>query len=222
MHKLAVQEARPLIVTAMDLMMRSIASRGREGSDARTAIGDLLVRAEEYLLLNTIGQPLSDVFELVRNAGAPLQSFGRVYDVIAAEQPVSLGAILIKDTLIRFALITQSRLIVDMTFNSRDEVETVIKATNAAFAPAEEVVADAMDAETYRALITLHAATTQYLIETARPLPRMLRFQFASPLSTIHASHRLYDDAARADELRQENHVVHPAFMLPFGRALAT
>jgi len=32
---------------------------------------------------------------------------------------------------------------------------------------------------------------------------------------------RLYSDAGRADELRAENDVVHPAFMRPTGYALS-
>jgi prophage DNA circulation protein len=35
-------------------------------------------------------------------------------------------------------------------------------------------------------------------------------------------AYKLYDDASRCDELRQENKVVHPAFCPPTGRALST
>jgi hypothetical protein len=35
-------------------------------------------------------------------------------------------------------------------------------------------------------------------------------------------SNRLYYDASRADELRAENKVVHPLFMLPTGQALSS
>jgi prophage DNA circulation protein len=92
---------------------------------------------------------------------------------------------------------------------------------NATFATLENIVADAMDSLLYMALIRLNAATTHFLTETARPLPRMLAFRFAAPLSTLVAAHRLYDDAGRADELRQENKVVHPAFMKQEGVALS-
>jgi prophage DNA circulation protein len=78
-----------------------------------------------------------------------------------------------------------------------------------------------MDQMTYRALVELHAAIIFHMIETARPLPRMLTFKFAEPMPSLQVAHRLYYDAGRADELRTENKVVHPAFMLPTGQALS-
>ena len=49
----------------------------------------------------------------------------------------------------------------------------------------------------------------------------MLNFVFAASLPTLVAAYKLYADASRADELRDQNKVVHPAFMLPTGRALS-
>ena len=96
----------------------------------------------------------------------------------------------------------------------RDEV-------NAAFDQAEEVAADEMALTVYKALMSLHAAVTFHLYDTARPLPQMLAYRFALPRPTLVLSHRLYDTASRADQLREENKVVHPAFAPREGRALA-
>jgi prophage DNA circulation protein len=49
----------------------------------------------------------------------------------------------------------------------------------------------------------------------------MLNFAFAESLTTLVAAYRLYADAGRADELRDENHCIHPAFLRPTGRALS-
>ena len=49
----------------------------------------------------------------------------------------------------------------------------------------------------------------------------MLDFQFAAIRPTLIQSYRLYADASRADELREENNVVHPAFAPRNGRALS-
>jgi prophage DNA circulation protein len=63
---------------------------------------------------------------------------------------------------------------------------------------------------------------TQHLVETARPLPRMVKFRFyAASIPTLVASYKLYDSAARADELLHENKVVHPLFMKRTGKALS-
>ena len=74
---------------------------------------------------------------------------------------------------------------------------------------------------TFQALIALHGAVTNHLVTTARPLPRMLNFQFFEPLPSLVMAYKLYDDASRCDELREENKVVHPAFCPPTGQALS-
>jgi prophage DNA circulation protein len=221
MRKMDASEAAPIINTAMGILMQSISSRGREGSDCRTAVGDLLARVDHYLLSDTIGEPLDEVFELARKAGARLTMLEHLRVTISSTATRSLGATLVKDSLIQFTLVTESRVISDMTFKSRNDVELIQAAVHKAFAPAEEVMADEMDAATYRALISLHAATTRFLSETGRPLPRLINFRFALPLPTVQIAYRLYADADRADELRAENKVVHPAFMRPMGRALS-
>jgi prophage DNA circulation protein len=73
----------------------------------------------------------------------------------------------------------------------------------------------------YQALVSLHAAVVFNLYQMARPLPQILNFQFAAIRPTLIQSYRLYADASRADELRNENKVVHPAFAPRTGRALS-
>ena len=89
------------------------------------------------------------------------------------------------------------------------------------FQDCEEIAADEMDQMTFQSLITLHGAITAHLVATALPLPRMLRYQFFQPLSTLVMAYKLYDDASRADEIRSENRIVHPAFCPQTGEALS-
>jgi prophage DNA circulation protein len=90
-----------------------------------------------------------------------------------------------------------------------------------AFAPMEETVADAVDPMGYQVLIGCRAAIYYHLTQTALPLPRVVSFRFAAPLTTLVAAYRLYADASRADELIAENHIVNPCFMRPVGKALS-
>jgi prophage DNA circulation protein len=221
MFKIDAHEAKPIVERAMQNLLLTVVDYGRNGSDARTEIGDLLGNVDTLLHDDTIGEPLATCFDLAREAGATTQGLAAVYDGAAAETPNTLGGNLIKDALLNFCFANVARLICDLDFRSREEVESAKQRLNNSFATLENVVADAMDSFMYLALIRLHAATTHFLVETARPLPRMLAFRFAAPLSTLVAGHRLYDDAGRADELREENKVVHPAFMKPLGVALS-
>ena len=49
----------------------------------------------------------------------------------------------------------------------------------------------------------------------------MIGYQFAEVLPTLVISYRLYGDASRADEVRDENEIVHPAFCPTIGQALS-
>ena len=127
-----------------------------------------------------------------------------------------------RDSLIGFILATECTVITSMTFTSRQQAEALAQTMNWAFGPAEEIAADAMDFDTFRALSAAHGAVAIYLADTGIQLPALLRFRFAAPNSTLYFAYRLYADASRADQLRAFNGVVHPAFMKPIGEALSS
>jgi len=174
------------------------------------------------LLQNDLsGPPLDRIFELARLTGISIAQFDGVISEAAKETPKTIGATIIKNAMIQFCIAAQSRILVDVTFVSRNDVDAVKRKMNGSFSAVEEIAADNMAQDTYQILIGLHAAVVFFLTETARPLPLMLRYRFFEPLPTLVMAYRLYADASRADELRNENRNVHPAFMLLTGRALA-
>jgi prophage DNA circulation protein len=187
----------------------------------RRAVGDFIVHSERLIQLDQAGPPLADCYEKARLVGVTQKQLAGARAIINKEETVLLGATLIKQACINFCLITEAIIIADMTFVCRQDVEALKLQMNAAFAASEEVAADDMDQMTYRALVQLHAAVTFHLIETARPLPRLIPFEFSWPMPTLQMAHRLYDNAARCDELRAENRVVHPAFAPRMGLALS-
>lgn len=221
MTRTQINETVAIIRRMLDALLATVPAKGRAGADLRAACGVLRVNAAILLNENTIAKPLGACFEFARQAGATLPQIIRVQQTLAMESPISLPATSVTNACLRFALATESMIIARMVFNSREEVDQVKTTMNDGFNAAEEIAADSMDSITYQALISTHAAVTAYLVETARPLPRMLQFYFAQPMSTITVAHRLYYDMTRADQLRAENKVVHPAFMLPKGQALS-
>ena len=221
MFKADTQEAVPICARVLIHMLAVTATRGRTGADMRTAIGDFLAYSPSLIQNDLAGPPLADIFDKSVLAGITLAQLDSVRATAAEEAPQSVGAVLIRNALINFTLATQGKVLLATKFDSYDDAYTMKLNMNAAFAPMEEIAADDMDQMTYQALVRLHAAVTFFLVETARPLPRMLNFQFGAPMPTLVAAYRLYADAGRADELRAENKVVHPAFMRPFGKALS-
>jgi prophage DNA circulation protein len=222
MFKPDVEEAAPIVITTLDALVALAPTRGRPGSDLRTAIGDVKANVKVLLSHDAIGPPLLNCFNLAVTSGISLPQMDHVRAVAAAQTAVLPGAFMVRDGLLEFALAMEGLIIANMTFVSRDHVERVKNSINAAFLPVEEEVADQMDAMTYRALISLHAAIVFHLYATARPLPRMLNFEFIRRRPSLIMAYRLYADAGRADELRQENRVVHPLFCPSAGRALST
>lgn len=221
MFKEEAAEAAPIVTATLDALLAWAPTRGREGANLRAAVND--VRANViYLLRNDIiGPPLANSFALAQDAGATLANIENVRATAAAYFPIFPNAVVVRDSLIMFCLETQARILGGLAFVSRNDVESTRAMFNASFASIEEDIADRLDAMTYRAIVELHAAISFFLVETARPLPRMLRFEFNLPLPSLAIAQKLYHDGGRADELRDENKIVHPAFCLRSGRALS-
>ena len=221
MNRAAAEESTELTKLAMLGLLGSVKEYGRTGSDVRRAIGSLLAELPELFVDDAAGEPIANCYELARRAGVSLTRFDIIRNTIDAETPVTFGGRLTKSSLIQFNLCQEAKVIADYEFKSRQDVDRIRDRTNAAFAKSEEAAADMEDSATYMAIVRLHAAVMFHLTETARPLPRMIRFRFAKPLPTLVVAYRLYDDANRSGELIAENKVVHPAFMRNEGLALS-
>src|SRR5262245_7563238 len=215
-------EALPIVRATLDALLEWMPSAGREGAALRARANLVKAQAPHLLQADKLGQPVADCFEIALNGGLTLWQAERVRMVTASYVPRLVGAKMIKHGLIQLALVTQSRIIADMHFRSRQDIENILEMVNASFSSVAEAVADEMDAMTYRAIISLHAALTFFLIELERPLPRIMQYRFNQPMTTLTIAYRLYSDAGRADEIRYENKIIHPAFSSPEGRALSS
>lgn len=215
-------EAKPIVDATLDALLAWAPTQGRPGADLRTAVGDTKAHVLELLQYDFIDQPLTRCFDLAYMTGITVEQIETVRRTTAAMPAVSVGAVMAKDACIQLAFATAGYVIGDMTFTSREDVDRAKVAINAAFEDMEEEVADQMDSMTWRAILKLHAAMSLYLVETARPLPRMLEYRFRMVMPSVVMAHRLYADASRADELRDENKVVHPAFCPLEGRAMSS
>lgn len=221
-RKEQVDEGASIARFAADLLLKTRSDQsGRSGSDLRRACGDIQAHAESYIGNNQIGAKLRACFDQARVAGATFNQFNRIGWTIHEQAAVSLLAVLLKQGCVCFSLQQMSLVLITMTFTSREDVDNVRLMVGEAFDAAEEVAADEMALQVYRKLVALHAAVTFHLCATAKPLPQMLQYQFAAPRPTLVLSYRLYDSAIRADQIRDENKIIHPAFAPRLGRALS-
>jgi hypothetical protein len=221
MNRVDAREATGIVQRMMENLVATVPASGRTGYDARTMINQTRVNAFALLMADNIGPSLDQSFDLAAQAGATLPQIDSVRRQLELENPQTPGGNLIKHSGVGFCLATCGGLISDMVFTSRQDVDAVKQALMQPFAQAEEMAADAMVSEVFQALIGLHAAITNHLVQTALPLPRMVNYVFYAPLPSLVLAYRLYGDASRADEVRSENKIVHPAFCPPNGQALS-
>lgn len=221
MQRPDANEAAQILQAVCSQLLLCIPQAGLAGVQARVALGDLSAEALTLIVDNEEGDPLINCFSLVQQAGATWQQIEGVRVYAEALTPVTLGGTLMQNTCIQLCLATYSEIIAGMTFTSRSDVQTVLTAIQQPFSDAIEIAADEMDQATYQALTALQAAVTSHLITTERPLPRVVNYRFGNVLPTLVIAYRLYADASRADEIRNENKIVHPAFCPPLGIALS-
>lgn len=105
-------------------------------------------------------------------------------------------------------------MIAALSFVSRDDVDAMLRKVKKAFDTARDKAADEIDSATYQQLTYLGGALINHLATSSRHLPRMVWFNLARNFPALTASMRLYHAADRAEELVQENHIVHPLFCL--------
>ena len=222
MKKTEAIEAAAIMQRTLARLLGVAPTVGRVGSNLRTACGVLSANAAALIQSDSAGPPLAACFDLAWQTGVTQPQLSVVLDETAAETTLTSGATLIKWSIIGMILATEGRAIAAMTFSSREDVDALKLQMNLVFNIVEEATADEMDQMTYRAMMTLHAAIIAFLVDTARPLPRLLNYAFASTMPTLVLAYRLYADASRADELLDENKVVHPAFPPPTGIALSS
>jgi hypothetical protein len=214
-------EALPIVRATLDALLEWMPSAGREGADLRARANLLKADAPHLLQQDKLGPRMAQCFDIALQGGLTLWQSERVRGVTDSFKPILVGAKMIKHSLIQLVLVTQARIVAQMRFRSRGDVEDMMKMFNVSFSSVAEAVADEMDSMTYRAIISLHAALTFFLIEFARPLPQMMAYKFNQPMTTLTTAYRLYADASRADEIRYGNRIIHPAFAPRQGLALS-
>lgn len=193
---------------------------GAAGAQLVWLCGQLTVNAAiELNVTPTVTTPapfwadLVNCFEQARLAGATLAAMEAVRVLAAGFAPVTPAAVAVANFATRMALAEEAQILAATTFASRQQIDGYLDQINSAFDAAELIAADSRDNVSYRALITLHAAVVNDLSSRARPLPRMVTLKFPIRQPSLALAQRIYQDGSRADELMQENDVVHPAFM---------
>jgi len=197
----------------LDALSSSAPSRtGTEGISLRSKIGDMRANYFEYLRVGTFAANLLDCFTTAREANVKLSGLIIVHQTLFDEELIGSISIEIVQVAIVFCLAAESRMIAELVFVSRDDVEIMMNRMKIVFDTARNLAADMLDSSAYQKLTALAGALTNHLANASRPLPRMLTFELAIVLPALALSQRVYYNAERWEELMNENKIVHPAF----------
>ena len=209
-----VQRIGPVILSA------AVNPRGTIGTSLRRAVG-MLIADVDMVHLPTFVFAFGVCLDLARHSEATLSGIDRVRKQALTEQPAWLPGVLHKNTMVRLTLATEARIIAYMPFRSREEVERVTEAVNASFMQTTEIAADDCDQGTYMAMVQLHGTIIKYLADRGRQLPRIINYDYPMIMPALRMAQGAYQTPRRYQELIDENHVVHPAFMPAEGKMLA-
>lgn len=209
-----VRRIGPVVLSA------AVRLTGTIGTSLRRAIG-MMVADKNMADLTVFAFAMTVCLDMARHCGATLVTMDRVRKAALAEKPIGLPAVQTVLAIVRLTLATEARIIAYIRFRSRDEVDQIAAAMNAAFSQTSEIAADDLDAATYMAIIRLHGSVVMHLTERGRQLPRVIIYSRPTAIPALRMAQNVYATAARYRELIDENSAVHPAFMPREGKMLA-
>ena len=202
------------------VMSSAVDPTGAVGTSLRRAVG-MLIADENMVDTQAFSIAFGICLDLARQSKATIVTMDRVRKAALAEVPVSFPAVQTVLAIVRLTLATEARIVAYMSFRSRDEVSEISTALNLAFSQTSEVAADDLDQGTYMALITLHGTVIKHLADRGRILPRVISYKYPMVMPALRMAQLAYTSGERYQELINENHVVHPAFMPREGKMLA-
>jgi len=196
-----------------DYILQMVSSKGEQAAQLRYQVGLLRFNGVQYIVDDVFGTNLLGVFNTARTLPITSDLVAMVRQQIYNEKPMGPVATIVVETAILYCLTTESVLITQRTFKSRDEVLVVMKLMKAAFDSAREQAADRMDSSTYQNVSYLAGSLINHLNSQALKLPSIVKFSYQATLPSLFLGNLIYQDTTRSDELVDENNAVHPLFM---------
>jgi hypothetical protein len=184
---------------------------GRAGSELRAAVGDIRAHINRFVADGSFGRRLLTCYQLATKAGISVHWMDNVLKQLISETPTTLIAAMVVQASVLFALAQDARIIRTMDFRSREDVEAMLKKMKDWFDVTKDLASEQRDNPIYNQIVSLGGALTRYLADTARPLPRMLSYNF-DPSPALKLSMSIYAEGGHSEEIIAENKVVHPAF----------
>lgn len=211
----AVEEAAAMLRGFLDILLSSIPSSPitAERNTVRRLVSVLRANAESAIRGQTLGTQLEEIMQAADAAGANFAGVDLARQHLMAQ---AASRSLYTQIVFRAALIMtlglQSKLVARIKFKTQMQCRNMMNYMHDAFDAAKAIGIDEIDVLVYQAIIAMSGALTNHLAVTELQLPRMVTYQTAFPMPSLYLAQRIYQDASRADEIADQNDVVHPAF----------
>ncbi|TWB19519.1 hypothetical protein FBZ99_101292 [Rhizobium sp. ERR 1071] len=209
------------ILQATAANLSSLASgTTEEGAALDRACTTLSMDAKSLLQAGSIGSTALACFTAATAAGVTADQFYGIRSTISALTPSYAAGITMRQMLLRMCIAEESRAVSNAVLTSRSEAEAILARMVDDLEAIEDYAADNLESAVYQAFLALHGAVAYDLSQRASQLPKLATYTFGKRRTALTLANVLYGDAARADEIINENSPVHPAFMPASIRAL--
>jgi hypothetical protein len=178
----------------------------------RRLVGDMRANATDLIRDATLAQPLQDVFTAAYLAHADFDLVDIGLDWLLQQRPASTWARAVMSGCLLMSMSLEAKLITNMTFVSREDVAVLINRVKINYEAAKELGIDDLDQATYQNLNSLGGALVNHLALTELQLPRFVDYEVNDIMPSLTLANLIYGDASKADEISDENKVIHPAF----------
>lgn len=175
-------------------------------------IAKLSAAAEARVIDRTVGAGLWEIGEAMVKAGPALADLDRAAAGIRALVAEGEKSEQVLAVALWVVLAMIARILPEADFRSRRVATDWRDRLIARFDAAIDEAAEFDDLTGYSLLRDLQARMIEFFAEAVRPLPRLVEKRFAVPLPALALAQRIYQDADRAGEIVDENHVAHPLF----------
>ena len=180
---------------------------------ARPLCSSLQAQAEAVIDAALLGTRWADIADALAADGAAVDRLELALDRLVAVTASTDDAAAARTVAEMACLVALAAAVPTEPLRSLDDAEALIARLADRFARVEDAIADVDDGAHWRALAGLQAAVASYLSTATTALPRRRTVQLAAHEPSLTVAQRLYQDAARGDELATENAVIHPAFL---------
>jgi hypothetical protein len=208
------QDAAAMLTTYLNTLLAAIPpGTAPEINKVRGLIATLRANADEAVRGTTLGTDLSAINVAAFNANASYAGIEavRVYLMTQVASRSLLTQMIFRSAL-TMTLALQSKIVVRMTFKTKEQVRNMILHRRDAFDAAKAVGIDEVDVLVYQAINAMGGALMNHLATVELELPRFVTYTTQTPMPSLYLANRIYQDPSRYEEIEDENDVIHPAF----------